>query len=369
MCMASTILRHRAALIAVAGAAALLAGAPAAMRALAAGPISINATELEAAPDPSLSFNGMANAMGLFAKYGLTYVAGPALGGGGPARVQAVATNNTEVGGSDIISVMGGVYSGAKIKILFVNTPYGDEEIWGSDKYKTLKDAVGQSWGVASLGGAQRFNAQLTVEGLGFKPDAFRWVAISGTDAARLQALDTGRTQITDLSHLGAALAKAKGFTEQVHVLVAHTSQHTPPIPRLVMVARADWLASNKEVATRYVETLLDANRRWESNADAWVDAAMKIYAQSGMTRDQLKAAWQEFHDGGYFSVNGGINLAATQKVVDLFFKLRNEGPNQYLKTAADIYDTGPLQAALDKMGVVSGTAGLPDTPDWYKKK
>jgi ABC-type nitrate/sulfonate/bicarbonate transport system substrate-binding protein len=367
MSASSTILRRRAAFIAVAGAAALFAGAPA-TPVSAAGLTAINATELEAAPDPSLSFNGMANAMGLFAKYGLSYVAGPALGGGGPARVQAVVTNNTEVAGSDIISVMGGIYSGAKIKILFVNTPYGDEQIWGQDKYKTLKDAVGQSWGVASLGGAQRFNAQMTVEGLGFKPDAFRWVGISGTDAARLQALDTGRTQITDLSHLGAALAIAKGFTKQVHVLVAHTSQHTPPIPRLVVVARTEWLTAHKEVAARYVEMLLDANRQWEDNPDSWVNAAMKIYAQSGMTKEQLRAAWQEFHDGGYFSVNGGINLAATQKVLDLFFKLRSEGPNQYLAKAADIYDTAPLQAALDKMGVAKATPGLPDTPDWYKK-
>jgi hypothetical protein len=71
------------------------------------------------------------------------------------------------------------------------------------------------------------------------------------------------------------------------------------------------------------------------------------------------------FHDGGYFSVNGGINYAATQKVMDLFFKMRNESANQYLRSPADIYDTGPLKAALDKMGVVKGTAGLPDVPDW----
>ncbi len=73
------------------------------------------------------------------------------------------------------------------------------------------------------------------------------------------------------------------------------------------------------------------------------------------------------FRDGGYFSVNGGVNFAATQKVMDLFFKLRHESPNEYLSKPADVYDTGPLKAALDKMGVVKGTPGLPDTPDWYK--
>lgn len=359
-------LRRTAFFLALAGAAGGLALVPAISRAQSTGvPTSIKATELEPTPNPSLSFNGMADAMGLFKKYGLALVPGPKLGGGGPARVQAVVTGNTEVATSDIISVMGGVYSGAKIKILMVMTPYGDEEIWGQDKYKTLKDAEGQSWGVASLGGAQRFNSQLAVQGMGFKPDAFQWIAISGSDSARLQALDTGRTQLTNLSHLGAALAEAKGFTKQVHVLVQHTSQHTPPVPRLVVVAQTDWLKTHQDVATRYVEMMLDADRQWESNANSWIAAAKKIYQEAGLNDQQLKAAWQLFHDGGYFSVNGGINYAATQKVMDLFFKLRNESANQYLSKPADIYDTGPLKAALDKMGVVKGTAGLPDVPDW----
>ena len=178
--------------------------------------------------------------------------------------MQAVVTGNSEVATSDIISVMGGIYSGANIKILMVMTPYGDEEVWGQDKYKTLKDAEGQSWGVASLGGAQRFNAQMTVEGMGFKSDAFQWIAITGTDAARLEALDTGRTQLTNLSHLGAALAEAKGFTKQVHILVEHSSKYTPPVPRLVVVAQTDWLKTHQDEATRYVELMLDANRQWQ---------------------------------------------------------------------------------------------------------
>ncbi len=366
----TALLRRTVALLFVTAAAALAAGAPTAAHAQPAGKATaLKATELEPTPDPSLSFNDMANAMGLFSKYGLTYEPGPKLGGGGPARVQAVVTGNTEVATSDIISAMGGIYSGAKIKILMVMTPYGDEEVLGLNKYKTLKDALGQSWGVASLGGAQRFNAQMSVEGMGFKSDAFRWTAISGADAPRLEALDTGRTQLASLSHLGVMLAEAKGFTKQVHVLVQHTSKYTPPVPRLVVVASTDWLKSHQDVATRYVEMMLDANRQWQNNADSWVAAAGKIYQAAGLNDQQLHQAWQEFRDGGYFSINGGINYAATQKIMDLFFKLRGEGSNQYLSKPADMYDTGPLKAALDKMGVVKSGTDLPDVPDWYGSK
>lgn len=332
-------------------------------------PIAIRATGLVPIPDPSLSYNSMAQVMGLFAKHGLTLQPGPKLGGGGPVRVQAVVTGSTDVAVSDIIAALGGIYSGAKIKVLLVMTPYGDEEVWGQRKYNTMKQALGQSWAVASLGGAQRFNAQMTAEGMGFKPDAFHFVPIPGSDAPRLQALDTGRVQLGSISHLGAALAAAKGFTKRIHVILPHTAKYTPPIPRIVIIARSDWIKAHPAAATRYVETMLDAGRQWEDNPEAWIKPAEKILPNSGLSAQQFKAAWKLFHDGGYFTINGGINYAATQKVMNLFFKLRHESPNQYLSKPADVFDTGPLQAALDKMGLAKGTPGLPDTPDWYKSK
>lgn len=347
-----------------AGVAALIAAAP--MAARAAAP-TIKATELEPIPNPSLAYNRMAQAMGLFAKHDLVLQLGPNLQGGGPARVQAVVTGNTDVATSDIIAVLGGVYSGAKIKILMVMTPYGDEEVWGQKRFKTMKQAEGQAWAVASLAGAQRFNAQMTVQGMGFPADAYRWIAISGGDGPHVQALATGRVGLASLSHLGAELAIAKGYASKLHALVPHTAKYTPPVPRLVVVAKEDWIKSHEAEATHYVEMMLDAARQWQTNAKSWIEPSDKIFKKSGLNDKQLHRAWQEFRDGGYFSVNGGVNYAATQKVMSLFFKLRHESPNQYLSKPADIYDTGPLKTALDKMGVAKGTPGLPDTPDWYK--
>lgn len=351
-----------------AGVFALVIGACPPTRAAEDAPIKINATELVPVPNPALAFNTMAQTMGLFAKHGLAYEPGAKLGDGGPTRIQAVATGSTEVAVSDIISVLGALYSGAKIKVLMAETPYGDGEIWGRNEYKTLKDAEGKAFAVASLGGAQRFNAQMAIEGMGLPPDAFRWTAIAGTEAAGLEATVTGRTQIVCATHLGAELIKAKGYTKQIHPFVEHTAKYTPPIPRLVVVATDSWIKSHPEAATRYVETMLDLGRRSETNPDQWVAAAVKIFKESGMTKQQLRSAWQKFHDGGWFSINGGVNFAATEKIMALFFKMRNESPNAHLSKPTDVYDTGPLKKALDKMGLAKGTPSLPDTPDWYKK-
>jgi ABC-type nitrate/sulfonate/bicarbonate transport system substrate-binding protein len=356
------------AVLLLAGAAPFVLSALSAPIAQSADRAAIKATGLEPTPNPSIAYNRMAQAMGLFAKNGLVLEPGPNLSGGGPARIQATVTNSTDVATSDIISVLGSIYSGARIKVLMVMTPYGDEQVWGRTKYKTLKDAEGQTWGVASLGGAERFNDQMAIEGMGLPPDAFKWVGISGGDGARLEALETGRTQLASLSHVGAALAEAKGYTSQVHALVIHTAKYTPPIPRLVVVARTDWIKHHEDTATRYVEMMLDGMRQWQDDSGAWVTPAAEIFKNSGMNRAQLLTVWREFRDGGYFSINGGINFAATQKVMDLFFKLRHEDPNEYLSKPADVYDTGPLKAALDKMGIVKGNPALPDNPDWYNK-
>ena len=354
--------------VVILGAAALIAG-PAPVRAQAAS-AGLPVTVIELEPIfriRRLSMSRMAIAMGAPPKHGLDLKLGADLAGGGPERIQAVVTNNTDLATSDIIATMGAIESGAKIKILMVMTPYGDEEVWGQDKYKTMKDAEGQSWGVASLAGAQRFNAQMAVQGLGLAPDAFHWFAVGGGDGPNLQALDSGRVQLGSLSHLGAIQAEAKGFTKTIHVLVPHTAKYTPPVPRLVVVARSEWLKDHQPTAIAYVEMMLDIMRQWNDNAQAWVKPAAAIYTDSGMDEKQLEQGWQAFRDGGYFSVDGGVNLAATQKIMDLFFQLRGDKPNENLSKPADLYDTGPLKAALDKMGVVKGVPDLPDTPDWYQ--
>ena len=347
--------------------AALLAAAPMPARAQGASAGSVSATELEPIPNPSIAYNRMGIAMGLPQKHGLDLKLGPDLAGGGPERVQAVVTNNSDLATSDIIAAMGAIHSGAKIKVLMVMTPYGDEEVWGQNKYKEIKDAQGQTWGVASLAGAQRFNAQMAVQGLGFAADAFRWTAIGGGDGPELQALDSGRVQLGSLSHLGAIQADAKGLTKTIHAIVPHTAEHTPPVPRLVVVARSEWLKDHQATAVAYVEMMLDMMRQWEGDGQTWVKPATAIFANSGMDAQQFENGWRAFRDGGYFSVNGGVNLAATQKIMDLFFKLRGESPNDTLAKPTDLYDTAALKAALDKMGVAKGTPNLPDTPDWYQ--
>lgn len=336
-------------------------------RSLGGAGAAIRAIDMAPPPGPALGFNEMAQAMGLFAKHGLVYAGGPGLDGGGPARVQEVATGLAEVATSDIISAFGAIHAGADLRVLMVMTPHGDAEVWGRSRINTLQDAVGQTWAVASLAGAQRFNAQLVAAGLGLKPDGFRFVPIAGGDGERLAALANGRAALATISHLGAVLAAVKGYAKQMHALVPHTDKYTAQLPQRVVVAKESWIKGHQDEATRYVETMLDAGRQWHDNAASWIEPQARAYADAGINRQQLATTWQLLRDGGSFTLNGGVSYAATQRLLELFFKLHNESPNQYLSKASDVYDTGPLAAALDRMGLFKGAAALPDRPDWYR--
>lgn len=82
---------------------------------------------------------------------------------------------------------------------------------------------------------------------------------------------------------------------------------------------------------------MLDAMRQWPNDSNSWLAAAGKMFKNSGLSQAQLQHVWSEFRVGGYFSVNGGVNFAATQRLMDMFFRLRHESPNGSLSKPAEV--------------------------------
>ena len=109
------------------------------------------------------------------------------------------------------------------------------------------------------------------------------------------------------------------------------TRRNTPRRCRGSSSSRAtDWLKDHQAAATRYVEMMLDMMRQWEDHARRLGQAGHGHLHQQRHDRAAIaNRAGRPFRDGGYFSVNGGINFAATQKIMDLFFKLRERQPER----------------------------------------
>ncbi len=331
--------------------------------ALAAGaksPIKIVTMELTPAPDPTLAYHRMVNELGLFEKYGLDAEI-KAAGGGGPAKVQILVAGEADVATSDIIAALSAVYAGTDIRVLFVPSARYGSPIFGQKKYKTLKDAKGKQWGIASLGGSQRFYSILTVRALGLSEKDFKWKAVGSTPTA-VPALLNRRVELITVNPIGAQTLKRQEGAEDVHALIENTAKYTPPFPNFVLIARNKWVKENPEAAERYVEMFLDASRQWSKKAEAWVEPSRRIF--KALTKGELTEVYGTMTKDGFWAENGGINYAAAQKVLDLYFEIRGDKPNQYLSKAADVFNTGPLKKVLDRVGVIKGSR---DKPDWYK--
>jgi len=323
-------------------------------------PIKIVAMELNPAPDPTTSYHDLAKEMGLFQKYGLDAEI-KAAGGGGPAKVQIIVAGEAAVAVSDIIAAFSAVFESTDVRVLFVPSARYGSPIYGLKKYRKLEDAKGKQWGIASLGGSQRFYSILTVRAMGLSEKDFKWQAVGGS-ATAVPALLNRRVDLVTITPTAAPRLMKQEGAENVHALVENTAEYTPPFPNFVLIARNKWVKENPEAAERYVEMMLDASRQWSKKAEAWVEPSSRIF--NVLTKDELREVYGTLTKGGFWAENGGINYAAAQKVLDLFFEIRGDKPNQHLSKAADVFNTGPLKKVLDRVGVIKGSR---DEPDWYR--
>lgn len=326
----------------------------------APAPLKVVAMELTPTEDPSLSFFRMAAAMDIYKQYGLDPVI-KAAGGGGPAKVQALVAGEADVAVSDIIAAFSAVYEGTDVRVIFVPTARYGSPIFAQKDYKTLADAKGKQWGIASLGGSQRFYSTLVVRALGLSEKDYLWQAVGGS-ATAVPALVNRRVEVATITPTAAPLIRKMADAGNVHTLIQNTAKFTPPFPNFVIIARNRWVERNAEAAERLVAMFLDASRQWSSRPDSWLNPSAKIF--KALNREELTDVYKTIAGDGYFAENGGINYKATQTVLDLYFEVRGDRPNKELGKGSDVFNTGPLKRVLDRKGVIKGSR---DEPDWYQ--
>jgi ABC-type nitrate/sulfonate/bicarbonate transport system substrate-binding protein len=322
-------------------------------------PIRTVALELNPTPDPIVAWVDVTNELGLFQKNGLN-VEIKRSGGGGPAKVQALVAGEADIAVSDIIAGFSGVYEGTDVRTIFVPTARYGWAIVAKKQYTAPEQLKGKQVGVPSLGGSSRFGGLLAFKAFGIADREVQWQAIGGT-AQLLAAQFSGRTEASVLSPTAIPLLKGQEAADH-HLLVPNTAKYTPPFPNFVIIARNKWIQENPDAAERYVKSFLDMSRLLVKDQDAFVRVAQKFLPD--MAREDAASLWKLVTDEGFWAVNGGINLQATQELLNTYFEVRGDKPNDKLAKAADAFNTAPLKKVLDAEKVQSGTK---DEPDWYK--
>jgi NitT/TauT family transport system substrate-binding protein len=320
--------------------------------------------ELAPVDDPTISYNSLAQTLGSFQKYGLEVDIQHA-GGGGPARVQNVVAGDVDLATTDIVSFNQGVYEGADVKAIIAPGARYGSVIAADNSITRPEELKGKQVAVPSLAGAARFLAGQALKNFGLQDSDIQWLAIPSTQE-EIQALAAGRVQGAVLSQTGyPAVTGGPGTGTNIHILIESTAKYTPPWPNFVEIAKSDWAKNNPDTAKKYDLAMLDMLRQVANpqNQQRFAEIGSQMF--QGLTVQDASELWKRLNDDNYWGVNGGVNFPADQTVLEIVFQVRNYTPIPRLSKAQDAFDTAPLQAALDQVGLVSGAQ---DQPDWYHK-
>lgn len=261
--------------------------------ALAAGPASAQDKKVVVAipgipPIYSVTIAYVAEKQGFFKKHGANVEIRPF--DNGTAAARAVVTGDIDMAWSPTPPVINQV-SNADVPLVAVyGMPNPDWVIGTTDASKTCKDLVGQDIAVDSINGARSVALRSMLTGCpGVKIEDVKQVALGSSPGPALLA---GRLQFAVL-HLDD-LAEIEHQGKKLNILLAMKNTN-PTSHYLVLVARKDNMAKNRDAIVRTVAGMIEAARFMQDpkNADAVADAA----AGTGHTKEVNKAALKGYLD------------------------------------------------------------------------
>jgi ABC-type nitrate/sulfonate/bicarbonate transport system substrate-binding protein len=212
--------------------------------------------------------------------------------------------------------------------------PNPDWVIGTTETGKTCKEIVGQDVGVDSIGGARSVALRSMLTGCpGVKIEDTKQVAL-GSSAG--PAMIAGRLQYAVL-HLDD-LVEISAQGKKLNVLLAMKNTN-PTSHYLVMVARKDNLAKNRDAIVRTVAGMIEAARFMQDpkNADAVADAA----SGTGHSKEVNKAALKEFLAIDFWAAkDDGLPRNKLEATANLMKKIGAIKPDKEPVTYENLVDT-----------------------------
>ena len=201
--------------------------------------------------------------------------------------------------------------------------PNPDWVIGTTDEGKTCKDLVGQDVGVDSINGARSVALRSMLTGCpGVKIEDTKQIALGSTPGPALLA---GQLHYAVL-HLDD-LAEIEHQGKKLHILLAMKNTN-PTSHYLIMVARKDNLAKNRDAIVRTVAGMIEAARFMQDpkNADVVADVA----AITGHNKAVNKAALKAFLDIDFWAAkDDGMPRDKIEAVAALMKKIGSINPDK----------------------------------------
>jgi len=267
------------------GAAAVLAAALAASAAAQTKKLAIGLPGIP--PIFSVTLVHVAEKQGFFKKHGVDVDIRPL--DNGTAAARAVVSGDIDMSWSPTPPVVNQVSNAGVPLVAIYGMPNPDWVVGTTDEGKTCKDLVGQDVGVDSIGGARSVALRSMLSGgcKDVKIEDLKQVALGSSSGPAMLA---GRLHYAVL-HLDD-LAEIQQQGRKLNILLAMKNTN-PTSHYLILVARKDKLAANRDAFVRAVAGMVEAAHFMQdpNNADAVADVA----TVTGHTKEVNKLALQEF--------------------------------------------------------------------------
>ena len=275
------------------GAAAMLAAALAAPAAAQTKKLAIGLPGIP--PIFSVTLVHVAEKQGFFKKHGVDVDIRPL--DNGTAAARAVVSGDIDMSWSPTPPVVNQVSNAGVPLVAIYGMPNPDWVVGTTDEGKTCKDLVGQDVGVDSIGGARSVALRSMLSGgcKDVKIEDLKQVALGSSSGPAMLA---GRLHYAVL-HLDD-LAEIQQQGRKLNILLAMKNTN-PTSHYLILVARKDKLAANRDAFVRAVAGMVEAAHFMQdpNNADAVADVA----TVTGHTKEVNKLALQEFLKINFWAV------------------------------------------------------------------
>jgi len=275
------------------GAAAVLAAALAAPAAAQTKKLAIGLPGIP--PIFSVTLVYVAEKQGFFKKHGVDVDIRPL--DNGTAAARAVVSGDIDMSWSPTPPVVNQVSNAGVPLVAIYGMPNPDWVVGTTDEGKTCKDLVGQDVGVDSIGGARSVALRSMLSGgcKDVKIEDLKQVALGSSSGPAMLA---GRLHYAVL-HLDD-LAEIQQQGRKLNILLAMKNTN-PTSHYLILVARKDKLAANRDAFVRAVAGMVEAAHFMQdpNNADAVADVA----TVTGHTKEVNKLALQEFLKINFWAV------------------------------------------------------------------
>ncbi|MCA1646391.1 MAG: ABC transporter substrate-binding protein [Chloroflexi bacterium] len=258
---------------------------------------------------------------------------------GGANTVAALLSGQVQfahAGGSEALNAAA---NGADLAVVAMLAPVYPYIFEASPEIKSVDDLVGKTIGVATVGGSADVATRVVLRQQGLDPARDVTIVATGSSQNRTAALVSGAIQA---GMAGGPPDTLDLESRGLHPLIDLAALRLPAANTSV-IAQRSWLTTHRQVAQRYVDSLIEATTHLKQDKPGTVTVLKKYYKSED---DAAMAATYDFHAN---EVLASLPMPRAEQFADALDQLGQSNPRVREVDLGNLLDPTFVQDAADR--------------------